>query len=193
MNFDVLRTLSEADVLCGLAEIVKAGLIRRVALFRFLERSWPIVRALNREALRTAVVESIRIKAGIVRADAEESGERKILNFGHTLGHAIETAAGVPHGQAVALGMSFAVRLSAAQGLLSEADARRAEELLARLGPPSSALPPPAVLMKSIRKDKKRRGSNIDFVLLEKIGKARVVNLPLRELEDAVHDLREHR
>jgi 3-dehydroquinate synthase len=190
VNFEVLRTLSGADILCGLAEIVKYGLIRSASFFQFLERHWPALRALERGVLRTAVVESIRIKAGIVRTDAEESGERKVLNFGHTLGHAVEKAAGFPHGQAVAVGMAFAVRLSLAKGLLREAEARRAEQLLKKLHPPSAAVPKPALLLESIRKDKKRRGSRIDFVLLEKIGKARIVNLPLRELEDAVHDLR---
>jgi 3-dehydroquinate synthase len=193
LNFDVLRTLSKNDVLCGLAEIVKYGLIRSASFFRFLETHWSGLRALERQALRTAVVESVRIKAGIVRRDAEESGERKLLNFGHTLGHAVEKAAGLPHGQAVAVGMAFAVRLSLAKGLLNEAAARRAERLLSRLHAPSADIPDPARLLKSIRKDKKRRGSGLDFVLLEKIGQARIVNLPLRELEDAVHDLREHR
>lgn len=190
LNFGVLRTLSEADVLCGLAEIVKSSLIQKASFFHFLERNWTALRALERGAWKTAVFESIRIKAGIVRADAEESGKRKILNFGHTLGHAVEKAAGLPHGQAVAVGMSFAVRLSSARGLLRDAEARRAEQLLKKLHPPTAAVSKIARLLKSIRLDKKRRGLGLDFVLLEKIGKAGIVNLPLRELEDAVHDLR---
>lgn len=193
LNFEVLRTLSDADVLCGLAEILKYGLIRRASFFRFLERNWPALRALEREAVETAVVESIRIKAGIVRRDAEEFGERKVLNFGHTLGHAVEKVSGLPHGQAVAVGMTFAVRLSVAQGLFRDAEARRVELILKKLRPPSPAVPETALLIESIRKDKKRRGSHIDFVLLEKIGKARIVNIPLRELEDTVHDLRQYR
>jgi 3-dehydroquinate synthase len=193
LNFEVLRTLSAADILCGLSEIVKYGLIRSAPLFRFLEKNWSAVRALEPALLQKAVMESVRIKAGIVRADAEESGERKVLNFGHTLGHAIETNAGLPHGVAVAAGMAFALRLSQAKGLLREEEGRRAEKLLEKLLPPEAALPSPARLLKSIRKDKKRRGATLDFILLEKIGQARIVNLPLRELEDAVHDLREHR
>jgi len=193
LNYEVLHTLSDADVLCGLAEIVKYGLIRKASFFQFLERNWPALRALERGAVGTAVVESVRIKAGIVRADAEESGERKVLNFGHTLGHAIETNAGLPHGIAVAVGMAFAVRLSLAKGLLREAEARRAKKLLEKLYAPADAVPEPALLLESIRKDKKRRGAHIDFVLLEKIGKAGIVKLPLRELEEAVHDLRKHR
>lgn len=192
LNFDVLRTLSGADVLCGLSEIVKCSLIRKASLFWYLERHWSALCALERAAVRTAVIESVRIKAAIVRADCGEAGERKVLNFGHTLGHAVEKTAGLPHGQAVAVGMAFAVRISLARGLLREAEARRAERILRRLLPPAEVIARPSKLLESIRKDKKRRGGHIDFVLLEGIGKAGVVKLGLRELEDAVHDLRQH-
>jgi len=193
LNFDVLRTLPRAEVLNGLSEIVKYGLIRRPAFFRFIESRWASLRALEREALRTAVLESVRIKAGIVRTDAGEAGERKVLNFGHTLGHAIEKSARLSHGRAVAAGMAFAVRLSRAKGLLGNGEAGRAERILDGLRPPAASLPPSADLLASVRKDKKRRGADIDFILLEKIGRAVVVRIPLRELEEAVHDLHQPR
>jgi 3-dehydroquinate synthase len=193
LNFDVLRTLSGADILGGLTETVKVGLIADASFFRFVEKNWPALRALERRTLRRAVLASIRIKAGIVGADPEESGERKKLNFGHTLGHALEKAAGLPHGQAVAIGMTFAVRLAAARGLLQEKDRRRAEPILEKLRPPAAALPEPGPLLKAVFSDKKRRGSSIDIVLLEKIGKAGVVKIPFRELENAIHDLCQHR
>ena len=193
LNFDFLRTLSGTDILCGLTEIVKYGLIKKAPFFQFIERNWPALRALERRTLKKAIVESIRIKAGIVRADAEESHERKKLNFGHTLGHAIEKAGGLPHGQAVAIGMTFAVRLSVAKGLLPETDGRRVETILKKLRRPSTVAPGPGLLLKSIQKDKKRRGSDIDFVLLEKIGKARIMEIPFQELEESIRDLCQHR
>jgi 3-dehydroquinate synthase len=192
LNFDVLRTLSGADILGGLTETVKVGLIAKASFFRFVEKNWPALRALERRALRRAVLESIRIKAGIVGADPEESGERKKLNFGHTLGHALEKAVGLPHGQAVAIGMTFAVRLSAARGLLPEKEARRVETILERLRPPAAPAPDLDLVLKAVLKDKKRRGPDIDVVLLERIGKAGIVKIPIQEMENVLHDLCQH-
>lgn len=189
LNFDVLRTLSEADILCGLAEVVKYGLIKREGFFQFVESNWRGLVRLEPKVLRRAVVESIRVKAGIVRADARESHERKKLNFGHTLGHALEKECGLPHGQAVAAGMAFAVRLSVSRGLLPRAAGRRVERLLRKIRRPAPIAVRAALLMTAIQKDKKRFGPQVDFVLLEKIGKARVVEMPLQELEEFLNDL----
>jgi len=192
LSFDFLRTLSDSDILCGIAEIVKYGLIKSASLFKFLERNWSALCSLEPRVLKKTVVESIRIKTDIVRKDAEECHERKQLNFGHTLGHAIEKLSQVPHGEAVALGMSFAVRLSAAKGFLSEPDARQAESLLEKLKRPVPATLSPELLVRAIHKDKKRRGSRLDFIMLEKIGKARIVEMSFSELEKSIHDLCQH-
>ena len=193
INFDLLQTLPGREVLCGLSEIVKAALIKSSSLFNFLENEWPALRSLEGWAIAQAVLAAIRIKTAVVRKDAEESRERKKLNFGHTLGHAIEKTTGVSHGAAVAEGMAFAVGLSVTKGLLAEKDAGRISRMLKKLRSLSRTRLSPEILIEAIHKDKKRRGQDIDVILLEKIGKARIVTMSFHELEKFIHDLRQHR
>ncbi|MDH4181844.1 MAG: 3-dehydroquinate synthase [Betaproteobacteria bacterium] len=171
-----LRTLPPRELSAGLAEVVKVAAIRDAAFFAWLERSVGSLVDGDEEALAHAIVESCRIKAAVVAADERETGERALLNFGHTFGHAIENAAGYGawlHGEAVAAGMSIAARLSARVCGLPPGDAVRLDALLARARLP---LVPPALPLERwldlMARDKKVEAGRLRFVLLEALGRA---------------------
>jgi 3-dehydroquinate synthase len=184
-----LRTLSQADVGCGLAEIVKHAAIGDAAMFERIEAEPEAALQLEPGLIERLVCDSVRIKADIVQRDERESGDRRLLNFGHTFGHAVEKVEGVPHGQAVAQGMAVASALSRQRGLLSTEDHNRLLTLLGRLHLPAAPTAPPDALLQAVAKDKKRLGENVHFVLLEGIGSAVVEPIPLADIEAAARSL----
>jgi 3-dehydroquinate synthase len=171
-----LATLPGRELCAGIAEIVKAAAIRDAAFFAWLEGAMDALVAGNDGALVYAIVESCRIKAAVVAADERETGERALLNFGHTFGHAIENAAGYGtwlHGEAVAAGMAIAARLSARVCALPAHDERRIATLLSRARLPLVApAMPPARWLELMARDKKVEAGSIRFVLLEALGRA---------------------
>lgn len=186
----LLRTLPPRETANGLAELVKTAAVGGPDLFAEIEGSPDKALALDPGLTARAVHEALRIKAAVVEADERESGGRRVLNFGHTLGHALEAVAGLAHGEAVAAGMIFAAGLSVRRGLLAARDRDRIAALLGRLGLPTDVAAPPAALIDAVRKDKKRTGEAVQFVFLEAIGRPLVREVPLSELESAIHDLR---
>jgi 3-dehydroquinate synthase len=175
-DMDALKTLPERELRSGLAEVVKHGLIRDAAFFAWLEENIERLLACDAEALTHAVLRSVAIKAEIVAQDERENGLRRVLNFGHTFGHAIETGLGYGawlHGEAVAAGMAMAADLSRQLGYLSEADAGRIRSLLERAGLPTAAKGiAPARMQQLMSVDKKVKEGRIHFVLLERLGAA---------------------
>jgi 3-dehydroquinate synthase len=175
-DMDTLKTLPERELRSGLAEVIKHGLIRDAALFAWLEEN--IERLLSRDAgaLSHVVLRSIEIKAEIVGQDERENGLRRVLNFGHTFGHAIETGLGYGawlHGEAVAAGMAMAADLSRQLGYLTDADTGRIHALLQRAGLPTAAKGiAPARMRQLMSVDKKVKEGRIHFVLLERLGAA---------------------
>jgi len=171
---EVLSTLDPRDVRAGLAEVVKYGVIWDNAFFKFLEENSNALFKPGPELIR-AIERSCEIKAAVVSADEKESGLRSVLNFGHTFGHAIEALTGYgtfKHGEAVAIGMCMAARLSVKMALASPEVERRVAGLLSGLGLPVS-LPELSAdeFIGSMRLDKKVIGSRIRFVLVTEIGK----------------------
>jgi 3-dehydroquinate synthase len=171
-----LATLPDREFAAGLAEVVKYGAIRDAGFFAWLERTMPRLVARDGDALIHAVTESCRIKAEIVAADERESGERAILNLGHTFGHAIEAGVGYGewlHGEAVAAGMVMAASLSERLGWIDAADVARIVELLT-----AARLPVVAPRMDAGRwlelmgRDKKVDRGRLRLVLLRRIGHA---------------------
>jgi 3-dehydroquinate synthase len=189
LDFEVLRTLPDKEVLGGAAEIIKHALIGDAGMFDYLERHWRRLLALEGETVEEVIGRSVVLKAKIVSLDEKEAGERRKLNFGHTLAHALEKTAGLSHGEAVAMGMAFAARVSKARGLLPAAEERRIRGLLQKVGLPAEMTVPAGPLLEAVRKDKKREGAVFHFVLLEGIGKAVVAQLSPEELEGYIHDL----
>lgn len=189
IDLSLLETLPATERLCGLTEIVKHALIASADLFAFLVREGASLLSLERRVVARALEESIRIKSGFVQADTLESGERRKLNFGHTLGHALEKAVGLRHGEAVSIGMVAAARISAARGMLNGGSAERISGLLERAGLPTELPIAPGKLFEAMKRDKKRQGDVLHFVLLSAIGRAEIVRMTIDEMEGHVDDL----
>lgn len=186
---DLLKTLTGPDLLCGFAEIVKHGAIADPALFQFIEDRWRDALALDPPTIERMVVDSVKVKSGIVNEDETEAGVRRKLNFGHTFGHAVEKVAGVPHGEAVSVGMAAASLLSLKQGWLGREEADRILRLLARIGLPTRLAVDPRSAMAALRRDKKREGDRIRFVLLKRIGEAAIEEIRIADLEESLREL----
>jgi len=191
----VLGSLPRRELLAGYAEIVKYGLIRDADFFAWLEAAGHQVCALAPEALRRAVMTSCTMKAEIVAGDEREEGDRALLNFGHTFGHALETETGfgsrLLHGEAVALGMVLATDFAAKLGLVGAEDALRVRRHLAGCGLPTRlaeiglAGVPADRLLGHMSKDKKVRDGHITLILPGRLGEAFVMkDAPLAALHD---------
>lgn len=187
----VLTTLPRRDFVAGLAEVVKYGVIADEGLFAFVETTLDRIMRVDRDAMLHVVGRSCEIKAGIAGRDEREQGERRVLNYGHTLGHAIEAATGYRrfrHGEAVAVGMDFAARLAMVLGLCGPDLVERQRRLLERIGLPirlfSDQLRDRRALhavTAAMALDKKVVRERLHFVLPEKIGR-----VTIREVEWSV-------
>ncbi|MDO9262583.1 MAG: 3-dehydroquinate synthase [Desulfosalsimonadaceae bacterium] len=187
----VLKTLPERELCSGFAEIVKHAAISDADYFTYLEENTANALALDPEVLERIIYDSVIIKAGVVNRDETEKGERRKLNFGHTFGHAVEKTTGLPHGEAVSIGMAVATRLSVAKGLLPPADADRMIDLLLHFHLPTRIQGDRESILEAMAKDKKRSGDGIHFVLLSAIGQAVVEKISLAELEAVVREFSE--
>ena len=183
---EVLKTLPPKEVSCGLAEIVKHGAIADADLFEYLEKHTEDILALDSAVIEKLVLASVRIKSSIVDRDETEKDERRLLNFGHTFGHAIEKVTGAAHGEAVSMGMVIASALSVKKGLLPAEENRRLRAVLKNLNLPTRLETGTRQIIDAIAKDKKRSGDRIHFVLLNRIGKARLEQIRLEELRGAL-------
>jgi len=179
-DLDTLATLPSRELRAGLAEVVKTACIGDADFFEWLEAHADALLAADTEVLTHAIARCCRFKAGVVERDEREAGERALLNFGHTFGHAIETETGYDallHGEAVAIGMVVAARLSAQLGMGGDADTERLEALLKRLGLPTT-LPTgfaPDALLARMHLDKKNRAGALRLILWRGIGRAEIV------------------
>ncbi|GAB2615067.1 3-dehydroquinate synthase [Novilysobacter erysipheiresistens] len=180
-----LRTLPKRELRAGLAEVVKYGAIFDAGFLDWLDANADALLARDDAALAEAIARSCEFKADVVARDPREHGDRALLNFGHTFGHAIETEQGyagtsgdgLNHGEAVAVGMVLAARLSTALGLAPMADAVHLQALLQRFGLPTGmpAGLAPERLLARMRLDKKADAGGIRFVLWDGAGRARLV------------------
>jgi 3-dehydroquinate synthase len=187
-DVDVLATLPRRELVAGLAEVIKYGAIGDAALFARLETELDDVLALRAETLVPVVAGCVRQKAAVVAADErEERGGRAVLNFGHTVGHAVETLTEYRewlHGEAVAIGMVAAARVSQALGRCDGRTVERLKTLLERAGLPTgipTGLTPSALAL-AMRADKKSAQGRIRFVCLEGIGRTGFVELSAGEI-----------
>ena len=188
---DTLHTLPEREMRAGYAEVVKYGLLGDAPFFAWLEQSWKAVFAFEAAALTRAIETSVTAKAQIVGRDETEQGERALLNLGHTFGHALEAWCGYSdrllHGEAIAIGMCLAFRLSAELGYCGEEDADRAAAHFAAVGLPTRIgdipgnKPDVAGLMRLMAQDKKVRHGRLTFILARAIGEAFIAHEVLPE------------
>jgi 3-dehydroquinate synthase len=190
----VLSTLPEREFRAGMYEAIKCGVIGNPELFSRLERS--SMKSLRKESdsLAWAIAESVRLKAQVVSADEREGGLRRVLNFGHTLGHALETATAYKHflhGEAVAWGMIAAAKIASEIGFSANGTFDRVREASLAWGKLPTVNITNAKAMALVRTDKKTESGVVNFVLAKEIGKVEVVsNVPQQAVAAAVAEIR---
>jgi 3-dehydroquinate synthase len=187
----VLGTLPRREFRAGLYEVIKYGVTSSPGLFDRITSDRTAIFAREPEALTPIVAESCRIKATVVSADEREAGPRRILNFGHTAGHAIEAVTKYKryrHGEAIAYGMLVAAELAVARGALAERDKKALADLIAGLGPlPAIADVPVAQILEAMHHDKKVVAGRLHFVLPTAIGATTIVDdVTEKEMKDAL-------
>jgi 3-dehydroquinate synthase len=180
IDTDTLETLPDRELRSGLAEVVKYGALGDAGFFSWLETNADSLLARDPKALSAAIESSCAAKAGIVARDETEQGERALLNFGHTFGHALETAAGygtLLHGEAIAIGMVLAARLSARLRRAGDDDAARLQALLQRCGLPTAVPAGTDVrrVLDLMRLDKKNLSGRLRLILWRAIGNTEMV------------------
>ncbi|MBE0657930.1 MAG: 3-dehydroquinate synthase [Bryobacteraceae bacterium] len=177
---DLLATLPEREYRAGIQEVVKCGVIRSAGLFELMRLRPADVLAKDSSTIEQMIAESVGIKCEVVSADEKESGLRKILNFGHTVGHALEAETGYTHflhGEAVGIGMKAAAHLSHLTGRLSPADCQAIVETVDLYGPfPALDSLDPVRVASHLKKDKKALQGSVHFVLATAIGTTEVVS-----------------
>jgi 3-dehydroquinate synthase len=180
-DLDTLDTLPKNEMISGMAEVIKCGFIADPAILELIERDPAAVSDPRSDAVRELIERAIAVKARVVSADLKETGEREILNYGHTLGHAIELVERYSwrHGAAVSVGMMFAAELSRSVGRLSDADADRHRSILESLGLPVTYRRDRwQALLDGMRRDKKSRGDLLRFVVLDGVGRPGILDVP---------------
>ena len=186
----LFATLPLREIRAGLAEAVKAGIIGDEPLFGLIERAGLDGLCADPEAMDKVVVHSVRLKAAVVSRDEREHGERRKLNLGHTFGHAVEKCSReMIHGEAVAVGMAIAARLSVKLGLLAPAACDRIVRLLAALGFATEPPVPAERLLAAVTKDKKSEGDTIRLVLPTAVGACEVRTMTFDELSRLVRSV----
>ncbi len=194
---NLLKTLPEKEIRSALAESIKAGLVYSEEFFVYFENlnqkiSSPqnlISIIFEDDILENIIKTAVQIKVSVVEKDEYDVSNRRILNFGHTIGHSIESIYGMRHGESISIGMVTAARISNKLGYLSDYDVERIKNLLSNFGLPVDFIFDINLVMKLIEKDKKRSSDSINFVLLERIGKAKIAELSLSNLKNILNDL----
>lgn len=184
IDVDFVASLPEPEFASGLAEAVKMGIGLDADLFTLLERERSAVLRRDPDVLLEVIERAVRAKIAIVENDLHEHGRRRLLNLGHTLGHALEAAAvgSIPHGLCVARGLWFALELAGDLDALAADDRARCEALLTAYGFHRHAIPATDVLMPFLGHDKKMVGDDVRFALPTGIGASKVQALPLTRL-----------
>jgi 3-dehydroquinate synthase len=189
----MLRTLSDQEYLSGLAELIKTAIIGDKELFEIIGRSYSEIMDRNIELLTLLVTRCVSFKASVVQEDEYENGLRRILNFGHTFGHAIELQMSVKHGFAVASGMELATLFSFEKGLVSAEEKDSIINILRKFGLHEDHDIPDDQIRQLILHDKKKSGRDINFVFTEGIGKATIKKVAIEEITDFYNRFRNNK
>jgi 3-dehydroquinate synthase len=187
----LLNTLPAREVRSGFGEIIKHALIQDEELFTYLEDNREDLLNLEADLMEDLIYRAVRIKADIVQTDPLEKGERKKLNFGHTFGHAIENNSPLTHGEAVSIGMMLACLLSNEMGKLASQEIIRIQDLLNAYQLPVATGVKNETIIEYLSKDKKKENNRINFIMLEKIGKAIIQAIPVESLNTCVPTLKQ--
>ena len=188
-ELDILCSLPESELLSGMGEVIKHGAIASKDLFAYIELHIDDLRKYSKKVLETFVYESIVIKSSVVSCDVRESGVRRMFNFGHTFGHAIEKITKLSHGCAIAIGMAFAAKYSVRVGKMHQADCNRLITLLEKVGLPTTCDVAPDDIIEAMHCDKKREGDGVNFVFLTGIGSCVVEKVSYTDIAKVINDL----
>ncbi|MEJ7828095.1 MAG: 3-dehydroquinate synthase [Segetibacter sp.] len=183
-DYSFLKLLPQAEWVNGFAEIIKHACIRDVAMFKLLEENKLTDFQKDKELLSKLIQRNALLKSKVVAKDEYEHGERKFLNFGHTIAHAIENLYQIPHGHAVSIGMGVACKIS--EQLNSFSDTTRVTGLLKKYGLPPQFEYDKEQTLKLLRADKKKEKDAISYILLQKIGKPYIASLPFQQIESLI-------
>jgi 3-dehydroquinate synthase len=186
-DVSLLRSLPSEEWVNGFAEIIKHAAIKDISLFTELEKSSINSYRKNKEALTNLIRRNVMIKSGIVQKDEFESHERRLLNFGHTLGHAVENVYKLPHGHAISIGMKAACLIS--EDMLNFKGTARVTGLLRQYGLPVDIPVDFGKVVEIMRMDKKKTRDIMHYVLLEKIGNAVIKPIPMNHLEKLLYSI----
>ncbi len=186
-DYTLLKSLPKQEWVNGFAEIIKHACIQDVAMFKMLEEQKLSFFQKNTEALAKLIEKNALLKTKTVAKDEFEKGDRKLLNFGHTIGHALENLYSIPHGQAVSIGIGVACKISEQLTGFKETD--RVLKLLKQYGLTPQLEFDKDEVWKLILADKKASAKDIDYIVLNKIGKASIARLPLEELHGLIKEL----
>jgi 3-dehydroquinate synthase len=182
-DYSFLKTLPVKEWVNGFAEVIKHACIKDALLFKVLEKYSLHEYQADSTLIADLIEKNVAIKTAVVIDDEFETGERKLLNFGHTIGHAIENLHGIPHGHAVSIGMVAACNLSVQLNNFHADDAAKIVRLLARYHLPVDVETDHAKVFEVLKMDKKRTGDGVQFILLSTIGKAEIKYISLANLE----------
>ncbi|HOP62283.1 MAG TPA: 3-dehydroquinate synthase [Spirochaetota bacterium] len=190
----MLKTLPDEEYTNGLAELVKTACLENDGLFDFVSQNREKIRSMDMDAVSEAVYRCVRYKAGIVEEDERENGPRRVLNLGHTIGHAIEKVKGLKHGFAVSAGTGIALDISLMEGITDKAAVEDIKSLLQYFGLPSGTKGIISKdnlndIMNAVESDKKRESESVNFVLLEKPGKPLIKGIGFSELSVMLNDI----
>jgi len=183
-DFSFLETLPEEEWVNGFAEIIKHACIKDEKMFHFLEEKTLKDFQSSKENIGRLIERNVDIKYNVVASDEFETGERKLLNFGHTIGHAIENTAKLPHGSAVSIGMVAACLISEKINGFSKENTETLKQLISKYNLPVAFDIDKGKTWDILLHDKKKSGTDMNFVVLDKIGKASIKKIPLTDLRE---------
>jgi len=190
----MLKTLPGEEYINGLAELIKTACLENDGLLEFVMENREKIRSMDMDAVSEAVYRCVRYKAGIVESDEKENGPRRVLNLGHTIGHAFEKVKGIKHGFAVSAGIGIALDISLQEGLADKAATDEIKSLLQYFGLPAGIKGIISKdnlndIMSAVESDKKRESESVNFVLLEKPGKPLIRSIGFSELSGILSDI----
>ncbi len=188
-DFSFLETLPKAEWINGFAEIIKHACIKDAAMFEKLDKYTIDFYIENKEAVAKLIEENAVVKMTIIKNDEHETGERYMLNFGHTFGHAIENVYKLPHGSAVSIGMVMAAKISEKINNFETEAKKRLIKLLQQYQLPVSMEVDKPQILSILKQDKKRAGNDINFVLLNSIGEAKVQKISFIQIHDLLDQI----
>lgn len=188
-DYSFLETLPEEEWVNGFAEIVKHACIKDREMFAFLQENSLTAFRSSLSTAGSLIRKNVEIKYNVVSQDENETGERKLLNFGHTIGHAIENTTKLPHGSAISIGMVAACHISESINSFSPDDTRKITSLLQQYHLPVQFDFDKDEAWRILQHDKKKTGNNMNFVVLDSIGKASVKAVPMQDLYQIFKDI----